>query len=113
MHGLLLLLLLGGGAALLVPVRYSIGSRELIIRSGVLTQKIPLEQIRRVYPSRSLLASAAWSMDRLAIECRYSPTVYISPRHHEVFLDALAAAAGLARRGKELVRSTEGREATR
>lgn len=109
-EAVVLLLVLAGVGSLLVPVRYTIAADELVIRSGVWKIRIALRTIRRVYPSGSLLASPALSMDRLAVEYgaggHSRPTVYISPRGREQFLDVLAQAAGLERRGDELVRAS-------
>jgi hypothetical protein len=106
--GLTLAVLLGT-ALVVYPVSYTIGERELVIRSGVWRIRVPLDSIIRVQPSRTLLASPALSLDRLAIEYhtdRFSrPTVYISPVRRDEFADRLADAAGLQRRGKAWVRS--------
>lgn len=105
-----LLFVLGVGS-LVMPVRYTIAPDELVIRSGLLKVRIPLRTIRRVYPSSSLLASPALSINRLAIEYRAGahsrPTVYISPSGREHFLETLAEAAGLERLGEQLVRASE------
>lgn len=106
-----LLLLLVGVGLILMPVRYTIAPDELVIRSGVWKIRIPLRTIRRAYPSSSLLASPALSLERLAIEYGSGPqprsTMYMSPAGRDAFLDDLAAAARLERRGDELVRSAE------
>lgn len=93
--------------ALSVPTRYTIGDRELVIRSGMLRYRIPLEAIRRVYPTRNPLSAPAWSLDRLGIEFerkRGRSLALISPDRRDEFLDLLAERAGLERRGKELRR---------
>lgn len=104
-----LLLFVAGLGLILMPVRYAIAGADLVIRSGVWKLRIPLRTIRRVHPSSSLLASPALSMRRLAIEHRSGPhsrpTIYISPADRDGFLDDLAEAAGLERRGDELVRA--------
>jgi pimeloyl-ACP methyl ester carboxylesterase len=107
------ILLLAGVGALVVPIRYTIGATELVVRAGVMRIRIPLDRIRRVYPSRSLVSSPALSLDRLAVEYRagpYSrPTVYISPERQEQFLRELAEAAGLELRGVQWVRAKRSR----
>lgn len=94
--------------ALIVPTRYTIRATELEVRGGVLRIRIPLERIRRVYPSRSWISSPALSLDRLAVEYgagRFArPTVYISPVRRDAFLRELGTAAGLVPRGRSWVR---------
>lgn len=89
-----------------LPVRYGITDRELIIRFGLVRQRIPLEKITEVRPTRSPLASPALSMDRLAIRTGkgFLPGAQISPARREEFLTLLASRAGLARQGDRLVR---------
>jgi uncharacterized membrane protein YdbT with pleckstrin-like domain len=89
-----------------LPVRYGITDRELIIRFGVIRQRVPLAQIAEVRPTRSPLASPALSMDRLAIRTGkgFLPAAQISPAHREEFLATLAARAGLRQEGDRLVR---------
>ncbi|MDY0339913.1 MAG: PH domain-containing protein [Coriobacteriia bacterium] len=89
-----------------IPVRYGIGSEELVIRFGVFRVRVGLDRIERVSPTRNPLSSPALSIDRIAI--RTGPGIFsstmISPDDREVFLSMLANRAGLSRDGDELVR---------
>ncbi len=115
--GVVTLLILGAVGSLVVPVRYRITDRDLVIRSGVRRLRVPLDSIERVTPSRSVLASPALSLDRLAVRYRTgrfaAPEIHISPDRRERFLAQLAAAAGLRAEGDTLVRPEEGRETAR
>lgn len=95
--------------ALSVPTRYSIGEKELVIRSGVLRYRIPLGAIRRVYPTHNPLSAPAWSLRRLGIEYdrgRGRALALISPARDEEFLALLAVRADLVAVGRELRRRT-------
>ncbi len=95
----LTLLLLGGVGAIIFPVRYHITEQELLVQSGVWKIRVPLHSILRVVPSRSVLASPALSIDRLAVQYQKSrfsrPEILISPVRREEFLREIGAAAGL------------------
>lgn len=105
------IVVLAGVGAVVVPIRYTIGASELVVRAGVMRIRIPLDRIRRVHRSRSLISSPALSLDRLAVEYRGGPhsrpTVYISPERQEEFVRELADAAGLELRGEQWVRVAE------
>ena len=94
---------------LVIPVRYGVGAEELVVRSGMMRQRIKLREIQDVTPSRSALSSPALSMDRLAVRtgAGFNKTTLISPDDREVFLSTLASAAGLRRDGDRLVREYE------
>lgn len=93
-------------ALVVIPVRYGISDRELIIRFGLIRQRVPLAAITEVRPTRSPLSSPALSLDRLAIRTRkgFLPAAQISPANREQFLKTLAARAGLQREGDRLIR---------
>lgn len=103
-----------GGAAFLVlvygglvlPVRYAVAEDAVVVRHGVVRQRIPLAEIRSVTPSRSVLSSPALSRDRLDIE--FGDGLFrhalISPVDRGAFLAELAARAGLVADGDRLVR---------
>lgn len=94
-------------AALALPTHYTLEQRELVIRSGLLRYRIPLDSIRRVYPTRNPLSAPAWSLDRLGIEYRKKrgwSLALISPDQREEFMRLLGARAGLERQGEELRR---------
>ena len=93
--------------ALALPTYYTLGESELLIRSGVLRYRIPLEGILRVYPTRNPLAAPAWSLNRLGIvysRRRGRGFALISPERRGEFLELLAERAGLERTGDELRR---------
>ena len=92
-------------------MRYGIARDDLIIRFGVVRQRIRLDEIREVVPTHNPLSSPALSLDRLAI--RTGPSIFsgtmISPADREVFLATLALRTGLRQDGNRLVRITDGR----
>lgn len=95
-------------AAFMFPTRYIITPQELVVQGGLVRSRVPLERIHRIYPHRSVIASPAMSLDRLAVEYRTGrfnrPTVWISPKDKDRFLEEIASMAGLAKRGTEFVR---------
>jgi hypothetical protein len=82
---------------LVFPMRYGVGSEELIIRFGVVRQRIQFAAIEEVAPTRNPLSSPALSLDRLAV--RTGPglmrVTMISPEDQDAFLKMLALRAGL------------------
>ncbi len=105
--GLILLASVGLVVAIAVPTQYVVGENELLIRSGVLRHRIPLDSVIRVYPTRNPLSAPAWSLDRLGIDYRRRNArslALISPDRREEFLDLMAARAALVRAGNELRR---------
>ena len=104
-------LILGASFALVVavavPTHYTIGERELVVRSGFIRRSIPLTAIRRVYPTHNPLSAPAWSLDRLGIEYDSGARrglALISPAARQEFLELIARRAGLTPVGRELVR---------
>ena len=91
---------------LVIPVRYGISSTELVIRFGVIRQRVDLVSIDVVEPTKNPLSSPALSLDRLAIRVGEGvlSTTMISPDDREGFLNLLANNAGLHREGERLVR---------
>ena len=92
-------------AAVALPTQYVIGERELLIRSGLLRTRIPLDAIVRVYPTRNPLSAPAWSLNRLGIEWRKGRArslALVSPKRRDEFLDLLARRARLEAAGGEL-----------
>jgi hypothetical protein len=82
----------GGLMALFcVPCRYTLTDRQLHIRCGVMETAIPLAQIDRVEPSRSLWSAPALSLRRVRIDYGAEHAV-ISPRGREAFIIELRAA---------------------
>jgi uncharacterized membrane protein YdbT with pleckstrin-like domain len=72
-------------AWLAVSTRYSLTPDALIIESGFRQASIPLNTIRSVRRTRTILAAPALSLDRLEITHAAGVAV-ISPRHRERFL---------------------------
>lgn len=88
------------------PVEYTLGDGELTVRFGAIRQRLPYDQIERVAPTRSILASPALSLDRLALHRPSGLPWMISPEDRERFLDQLARRAPhLVRDGDQLVPS--------
>lgn len=96
---------------LVFPMRYGITRDQLIVRHGVVRQRIELAAIREVEPSSSPLSSPALSLDRLAIVTGEGlrGTLLISPRDREGFLALLAERSGLTRAGQRLLREPDRR----
>lgn len=93
-------------AGLIYPMRYGLARGHLIIRNGLMRQRIAYDDVISVYPTRNPLSSPALSNNRLAIQ--YGPgffkRVMISPARRGEFLDALAERTGLVRDGDSLIR---------
>ena len=74
------------------PVTYEITQSELIIRSGLIRNRIDLSSIESVKPSRNPLSAPAWSLDRLRIDYyRKGKLTFllISPEDRTAFLNEL------------------------
>ncbi len=69
---------------------YELTRESLIIHAGPFKKTVPLKFIRKVYPTRCILSSAALSVDRLHI-VRYSESweIYISPVNKEDFMQTI------------------------
>lgn len=91
---------------LIFPMRYSITDRELIIKHGLVRQRVQLTAIKEVRPTRNPLSSPALSLDRLEISTGpgFSERIMISPADKTGFLRLLAERAGLKADGERLVR---------
>jgi hypothetical protein len=107
--------LIAGGATLallavyfglILPMRYGIDDQHVIVRHGLMRERIPLTEIARVEPTRTRVAAPALSLDRLEIV--YGDDVFhaavISPADREAFLAELADKAALRRDRDRLVR---------
>lgn len=109
------LLVAAGGAAffallylgVVLPMRYGITDEVIIVRHGLVRQRIPLGAITEVYPTRNPLSSPALSLDRLYIRfgTGFFAAAMISPADKAGFLAELQARAGLVRQGEKLVRA--------
>jgi len=91
---------------LLVPIRYGIADKDLLVRFGVVRQHIAFDSILEIYPTRSPLSSAALSLDRLAIRTGRGPLqlTLISPLEREEFMSVLSRKADLTWDGRRWVR---------
>jgi hypothetical protein len=91
---------------LVLPMRYGITDEHIVVRHGLVRQKIPLADITEVSPTRSALSSPALSLDRLDIRFGegFFKHAMISPADKEAFLTELAQRAGLQREGERLYR---------
>ena len=92
---------------LVFPMRYGIAEDVIVVRHGVVRQKVVLRDITEVEPSRSPLSSPALSLDRLNIKFGegFFKSVMVSPKDKSGFLDELATKAKLRRDGDRLVRA--------
>ena len=77
---------LGLPAWIVLGTRYEFAERDLLIRSGPFRWRVPLEQIRAITPSRSVLSAPALSLDRLRITYGRTGSILISPRDKLQFL---------------------------
>jgi hypothetical protein len=80
-------------SALSFPLYYEIEVTVLYIRSGLLSQEIPLASIQAVFPTRNPLIAAAWSLDRLQVNYQLGKRplyALIAPRDAASFLRELA-----------------------
>ena len=92
--GLLILLASAVLPLWLLVTDYTFADDELIVRSGPFRWVIPLSDIRRVSPTRSLLSAPALSTQRLLVEYGRHAALMISPRDEEGFLRELARRSG-------------------
>ena len=85
------------------PMRYGIDDDVLVVRYGLIRQRVPLADITRVERTRNPLSSPALSLDRLMIHYGRR-RIMISPGEREDFLAELARRARLQRNGETLSR---------
>ncbi|MEM0927465.1 MAG: PH domain-containing protein, partial [Planctomycetota bacterium] len=98
--GALVCLLTGAGALgitalFTMPCRYTILADTLTIRCGVVVQRVPLEKVQSVEPSRSLLSGPALSMRRVKVSTA-SRFYLVSPVERERFIEELESAVEIA-----------------
>ena len=81
-----------------VPCEYTLADDHLLIRSGIVRQRIHYADITDVAPSRSLWAAPAMSLRRVKVSFggRFQ---LVSPRDRERFIAELRARVGQARPG--------------
>lgn len=91
------------------PVRYFLGDSQLVVRSGVLRWRIPVENILRAVRQRSIAPSPALSAERIRLDYskgRRVKRIFLSPADRSGFLNDLALLdRGLAHDQNGLVRS--------
>ncbi len=68
---------------------YRIDSALLRIQAGPFAWRIPLDQIRSITPSRSLVFSPALSINRLKIDYGQQRSIWVSPKDKTGFIQAL------------------------
>ncbi|GEM_PF-477228 len=81
---------------LMVSTRYTIEGDVLLVRSGPVSKKILLGDIRSVTPSHSILSAPALSLRRLDIRYGDRGQVLISPADRDGFLRAIGFEPGTA-----------------
>ena len=82
-------LALGLPVWIVLGTRYEFAEHDLLICSGPFRWRVPLEQVRAVAPSRSVLSAPALSLDRLRIAYGRVGSILISPRDKLQFLSEL------------------------
>ena len=100
------LFVIGLYVGLVFPMKYGVDDTHLLVRFGLVRQRIPLADVSEVHPTHNPLSSPALSLDRLHIQYGEGifKSVMISPADRNGFLDDLARKAGLKREGDRLVR---------
>lgn len=92
--------ILGLVASFTVPTYYRLEEKALRVRCGVFTWIVPYNRILRITPTRSLLASPAWSGERVEISYRRpdnrTAQVLISPVELRQFAQTLASRSALS-----------------
>lgn len=76
---------------LFVSTAYEVGPTDLVIRAGPLRESVPIASIRRIAPSRSLLASPALSLRRMELTYGKYDSAIVSPKDEAGFVAALQA----------------------
>jgi membrane protein YdbS with pleckstrin-like domain len=78
-------------AAFTIPCRYTILHDALSVRCGIICYQIPIDQVERIEPSKTILSGPALSMRRVLVTT--SKRQYIlSPRQRDEFIADLSAA---------------------
>ena len=84
-----MLLAVGLPVWVLLQTHYTVTKDALVIRSGPMRWTVPLDEIKSVTTSRSLLSSPALSMDRLEITWGGFNRILVSPEDRRGFLKAI------------------------
>jgi hypothetical protein len=96
-----LVIVAGIYGGLLFPLYYRLETAALLVRYGLVRQRIPYAAITSVRPTRNPLSSPALSLRRLRVDYGRS-FIMISPERRDEFLTALAARTKLIREGDTL-----------
>lgn len=81
---------------LMWPCVYTLAQDALIVRAGLRSIRVPYGEIRRIEPTRTLVAGLSLSMNRLAIRVGYDD-ILVSPRDLAGFQAALQQRVEAAR----------------
>lgn len=76
---------------LFATTAYDVEADHLVVRYGPVRERIPIASIRRIAPSRTLVASPALSFRRLELTHGTYDSVVISPADQRAFIAALVA----------------------
>ncbi len=80
---------------LVVPTRYRVTDRDILVRCGPFRWSIPVASVVKIEPTRTVWSSPALSLDRLRIDYRVGravSTLMVSPADKDGFRAAVAAA---------------------
>jgi hypothetical protein len=72
---------------------YTVTETDLLVRSGPISEKIPLASIKKISATRSILSAPALSLDRLKVQYGKFGAVVISPDDKQAFAQAILARA--------------------
>lgn len=71
-------------------IRYTITSKEVLIKAGFIKYKpIPIEEIKKIEKSSNLISSPAASFDRISIVYGNFDEILISPQNKSEFINQL------------------------
>ena len=73
-------------AWLYLATQYRISETNLIIHAGLYKINIPIKSIKSVVSSKNVMASPAFSLDRLEITYKKNKRILISPKDKNRFL---------------------------
>jgi len=71
-----------------IPCNYTITEKEIKIKCGLYRDRIQIEKIRKVFPTKNPLSAPTLSLKRIKIETDYS-SYLISPKNREEFIQEL------------------------
>ena len=72
-----------------MPCRYTLEADHLLIRCGLIRQRIAYRDITAIAPSRSVLSAPALSLQRVKISYRHTSSQLVSPRERGIFIQML------------------------